>query len=90
MKVMISINFLEINQQKVIDHLKKLVEKFRNKEKCFEQKHYPRTAKGLKGIGHDSMRIIKRMAECDRLYGKIISYDSQAYILFCQREKSEG
>ena len=53
-----------------------------NETQYLEQKYYSRTAKGVCKIGHDSIRLMKRVCYHDRsVYENIIYYDLRGSVL---------
>ena len=54
-----------------------------------EQNHYSLTAKGIYRIGHESKRLIKRMAYYDKYYENINYFHLMASVLSCLHEISE-
>ena len=53
-----------------------LIEKYKNmlKNPDFEQDYWSRTAQGVYKIGHDSIRLMKRICYYDRSYYENINY----------------
>ena len=53
-----------------------LIEKYKNmlENSNFEQNYWSKTATGVYKIGHDSIRLMKRICYCDRTYYENINY----------------
>ena len=54
-----------------------------------KQDYYSRTPKSIYKIGHESIRLVKWRAYCDKYYENISYYDSMTSVLSCPNEISQ-